>query len=170
MGNARNISIGLSAALVSLAFAGNPALAQDDAIIPEQDSRQVMTENLIGMSVYGQSEETDELEKIGDVESLLLNKDNRVTGVVVSFGGFLGLGGKLVAIDWDALKLDEFGERAFMATVDMTLAEIEEAPAFKTLALKEAERAQQEMREERQEMREQQQQMLEQGAGADPVQ
>lgn len=162
MSDTRKTSTGLSAVLVSLALAGGPVLAQDDAIIPEQDSRQLLTENLIGMPVYGQSQETDGRDKIGDVASLLLNEENRVTGVVVSFGGFLGFGAKSVAIDWDALEIEQFGQSGYAATVGMTRAEIEEAPAFKTLAQKEAERAEQQMREQQ---RMQQQQMQEQGTG-----
>lgn len=152
MSDARNvISTGFCAVLVSLVFTGGPVLAQGDPIIPEQERQQVLTDDLIGMPVYGQNVETGEREEIGDIKSLLLNENNRVTGVVVSFGGFLGMGAKSVAIDWDALEVQQSGPTEFTATVDMTRAQIEEAPAFKTLARKEAERqAEEQMRQQQQ--------------------
>jgi sporulation protein YlmC with PRC-barrel domain len=42
--------------------------------------------------------------KIGDVNDILLDKDGRVSAVIVGVGGFLGIGEKDVAVSFDALK------------------------------------------------------------------
>ncbi len=152
MTNARRIPASLSAVLVSLALAGGPALAQDDAVISEQDERQTLTDDLIGMAVYSRNPDTEDRENIGRIDSLLLNDENQVTGVVISVGGFIGFGAKSVALDWDAVEVEQFGQTGFVANVEITREDLEAAPAFKTLAEKEAEedaeRAQQQMEQQ----------------------
>lgn len=158
MVKARNIATGLGVALVSLALAGTPAAAQDEAVITEQDERQTLTDDLIGMPVYTRSEDTDSRDQIGSIQSLLLDAENRLTGVVVSIGGFLGFGAKSVALDWDAVEVRQWGTSGFVANVEMTREDLEAAPEFKTLAQKQAEEAAERAREE---MERQQQEMLE---------
>lgn len=142
---------GVSAAFVIVALAGAPALGQssvEEVVIPEQAEQQTLTDDLIGQSVYSRLQGSEDLEQVGTIESLLLNEDNRLTGVVLSMGGFLGFGAKSIAIAWDALEIEEFAPTEFVATIDMTVEELENAPAFKTLAEKEAERAQEQMQTE----------------------
>ncbi|MGO2579296.1 MAG: PRC-barrel domain-containing protein [Halomonas sp.] len=49
---------------------------------------------------------------IGTITDLVINEDGQVTAVVVGVGGFLGMGEKSVAIEWDSLELtkEEDGE------------------------------------------------------------
>jgi hypothetical protein len=51
----------------------------------------------------------------------------RVAYVVLSFGGFLGIGDKLFAVPWSALRVDE-GEHEFILDVDRKT--LENAPGF----------------------------------------
>lgn len=56
-----------------------------------------------GTAVYGPDEE-----KIGRVERVMIGKrDGRVAYAVLSFGGFLGIGDRHVALPWDQLTYDE---------------------------------------------------------------
>jgi hypothetical protein len=60
---------------------------------------------VIGASVYnGQNEQ------IGSVSDLFLSKQNQVTTAVISVGGFVGIGSKLVAIPFEQLQIDEHGK------------------------------------------------------------
>lgn len=153
MGNARRLITGLFVGLAALALAGGPALAQDAAVIPEQDERQTLTDDLIGMPVYIRNAQTDARERIGSIQSLLLNEDSRLAGVVVSIGGVLGFGAKSVAMDWAAVELEQFGETGFVANVAMTREQLEEAPEFRTLTQVKAEEA---IERERQQIEQQQ--------------
>jgi len=56
---------------------------------------------LLGSSVYN-----DQNEKIGSVDDLIMKDDNRIVMAVVSVGGFLGIGNKLVAVPYDHLHLE----------------------------------------------------------------
>ncbi len=56
---------------------------------------------IIGLSVY-----TDSNEKVGTVDDVVLTEGDKATVAVISVGGFLGIGSKLVAIPFDQLKRD----------------------------------------------------------------
>jgi hypothetical protein len=56
---------------------------------------------LIGSAVYN-----DQNEKIGSLDDLIMKDGNRIILAVVSVGGFLGMGNKLVAVPYDQLHLD----------------------------------------------------------------
>jgi len=56
---------------------------------------------LIGSAVYN-----DQNQKVGSVDDLIMKDGNRIVMAVVSVGGFLGIGNKLVAIPYDQLHLE----------------------------------------------------------------
>ncbi len=80
-------------------------------------------DTLNGNDVYNQKDED-----LGDIKEIMLNmKTGRVSYAVLSFGGFLGLGEKLFAVPWEALKLDTVNKR-FVLNVDKE--RLENAPGF----------------------------------------
>jgi sporulation protein YlmC with PRC-barrel domain len=48
-------------------------------------------------------------ESIGDIDSVLINENGEVAAVIVAVGGFLGMGERNVAIDWNVLEIREDG-------------------------------------------------------------
>ncbi len=79
---------------------------------------------LIGNDVYN----NDSLD-LGDIKEIMLDmRTGRVSYAVLSFGGFLmGVGEKLFAVPWDALKLDT-EKKCFV--LDVKRERLEEAPGF----------------------------------------
>ncbi|MBV8754529.1 MAG: PRC-barrel domain-containing protein [Hyphomicrobiales bacterium] len=87
------------------------------------------TSNLIGSdkvestAVYGADEN-----KIGNVQRVMIDKiSGQVRYVVVSFGGFLGMGEDYYPLPWQKLKYDT---RLGGYRVDMTEAQLKGAPKF----------------------------------------
>lgn len=66
--------------------------------------------------------------KLGDIEDLVLNQDNKVAYALVSVGGLLGIGDKLVAVPYDSLVINKADEKILL---DVTKEQLERAPAFK---------------------------------------
>lgn len=67
-------------------------------------------------------------EDLGELKELMLDMNNgQIAYAVLSFGGFLGLGKKLFAVPWQALKLDA-DAHAFILSVDKET--LEDAPGF----------------------------------------
>jgi len=80
-------------------------------------------DTLLGNDVYNENEED-----LGDVKEIMLDMTNgQVAYAVLSSGGFLGMGERLFAVPWDALKLDTANKR-FILNVDK--ARLENAPGF----------------------------------------
>ncbi|HUF87134.1 MAG TPA: PRC-barrel domain-containing protein [Thermohalobaculum sp.] len=156
MRSPHSITRGVSAVLVTIALAGGTALAQSSgALIEKQDETQVLTDDLIGMNIYSTSTESENPEHIGEVTSLLLDADDRLAGIVVSIGGFLGFGAKAVALAWSEVEVRKWDDTAYGGFVTMNRAELEEAPEFKTLARIKADEA---AERERQQLQQQQEQ------------
>jgi sporulation protein YlmC with PRC-barrel domain len=75
-------------------------------------------------------------EKLGDVKEIAVDTGGRINYVVLSVGGFLGLGERLVAVPWEALKFSveaDKGDKADkrMITLAVTKEQLENAPQFK---------------------------------------
>jgi sporulation protein YlmC with PRC-barrel domain len=67
-------------------------------------------------------------ENLGKIDEIMIDiPSGRVAYAVLSFGGFLGMGDKLFAVPWSALKVDE-DEKCFILNVDKRT--IEQAPGF----------------------------------------
>jgi sporulation protein YlmC with PRC-barrel domain len=67
-------------------------------------------------------------EDLGTIDEIMIDiPSGRVAYAVLSFGGVLGMGDKLFAVPWSALKVDE-DEKCFILNVDKRT--IEQAPGF----------------------------------------
>ena len=65
---------------------------------------------------------------LGKIEEIMLDvSSGRVAYAVLSFGGFLGMGDKLFAIPWEAMRLDQ-ENKCFVLDVDRET--LENAPGF----------------------------------------
>lgn len=67
-------------------------------------------------------------EKLGTIQDIMLDmNDGKVRYVVLSAGGFLGMGDRLFAIPWSALKQDQHNH---CFTLDVDLDRMKNAPGF----------------------------------------
>jgi hypothetical protein len=113
--------------IASLMIAGSPLLAQqspdrptapptaaapspEPAGMPKNPDLTVATVKLQGGSriskLIGSSVYNDQNEKIGSLDDLILKDGDRIAMGIVSVGGFLGMGNKLVAVPYDQLHLE----------------------------------------------------------------
>jgi len=91
-----------------------------------------LASNLIGSAVYGSAAEDAEM--IGDINDIVISPEGDVASVIVGVGGFLGIGEKDVAVDYETIEwADRDGERWLVA--NMTREQLEAAPAFDRTAL-----------------------------------
>jgi len=102
----------LSTALVSgaaIAQTAQPADRAGPAVTKSPASSEKMmlkgkwrASKLMGLDVYNEANE-----KLGDVNELILDKDGKVSVVVIGVGGFLGMGEHDIAVTMDKLKFVE---------------------------------------------------------------
>lgn len=131
----------LTAIALALATAtAVPAIAAAQQMSPpvltEQNPDQVLSDKYIGADVVARSSEG--LESVGKVSDLVLGADDKIVGVVVDVGGFLGVAAKPVGLSWAALS-EEQNDGELMLRTSLTREELEEAPEFKTLEAKQVE-------------------------------
>lgn len=80
-------------------------------------------DTLIGNDVYNKNDDD-----LGDIKEIMLDvRSGRVSYAVLSFGGFLGMGEKLFAVPWEALKLDTENKRFVL---DVAKDRLDQAPGF----------------------------------------
>ena len=91
---------------------------------PERRFRSVLSAS----TLEGDSVRNAAGEDLGKISDIMIDiPSGRVAYAVLSFGGFLGMGDKLFAVPWAALKVDE-DEKCFVLNVDKRT--IEQAPGF----------------------------------------
>ena len=104
---AKYLATGLvgSALLASIAFAQTPTATSDRAnTAPAAASDQSFqgswrASKIVGLNVYN-----DNNESIGSINDLLTDKSGNIKAAVISVGGFLGVGARLVAVPFDKVK------------------------------------------------------------------
>lgn len=95
-----------------------------DAVISAQSEGELRADQLIGMTVYNA-----EGEKVGAVHDILLDKEGKATGVVLSVGGVLGVGAKSVGLTWKEIDVKPEQQQV---QINYTKDQLEAAPDFKT--------------------------------------
>lgn len=104
------------------AAANAPDEAEGDATVTA-GAGAVDSETLVGKAIVNAAGD-----KIGEVESVVIDKDGSVAYVIAGVGGFLGVGERDVALDWDDLTITGQGDRV---TADMTKEQLEAMPEYK---------------------------------------
>ena len=94
----------LFAALMTIALTATASAAQPAP--PVQVSGQTSpwsVSKLIGVTVYNAQDE-----QVGEIVDLIMNPQARVTTAIVSVGGYLGVGDRLVQIPLEALRFPNY--------------------------------------------------------------
>jgi sporulation protein YlmC with PRC-barrel domain len=106
---AKYVTAGLigSAMLASAAFAADDQMSKTTttaAPAPVTASDSSFTGDWRASKVVGLNVYNDKDESIGSINDLLTDKSGSIKGVVISVGGFLGVGAHLVAVPYDKVK------------------------------------------------------------------
>ncbi|WP_119461056.1 PRC-barrel domain-containing protein [Rhodospirillaceae bacterium SYSU D60014] len=108
--------------------ADTAATDTQDAVIPAEEEGQLRAENLMGMTVL-----SGDGERIGEVQDLIFDESEQITGVVVGVGGFLGIGEKRVGLNWEQAEVQQNPDtNEEVITVNLSREELEAAPEFQT--------------------------------------
>lgn len=68
-------------------------------------------------------------ESVGEISDLVIGEDGKIAAVVVNVGEYLGMGGKHVTIDWNAVKRSGNPDERELR-VDMTGEDLHSAPSY----------------------------------------
>jgi sporulation protein YlmC with PRC-barrel domain len=91
------------------------------------ESDNMLSSNVIGLDVYN-----DQNNDIGKIQDIVFDNSKKMTGYIVSVGGFLGMGTHYVAVDPDAVKVTfDAGNKVWRATMNASKDQLKAAPEFK---------------------------------------
>jgi hypothetical protein len=100
--------------------ASPPAAKPEVTVLDNHD-----VEGILGREVLGASGES-----MGRVVDVLVDRSGRVRAAIIDFGGFLGVGSRKIAVDWNALHFpppDKSGERI---TLELNRDQVNAAPQY----------------------------------------
>jgi sporulation protein YlmC with PRC-barrel domain len=95
--------------VVMLAFTTSPALPQAGVSLVQVDLS-VVGQGYRMSKLLGSGVVNDKSEKIGTLDDVISDK-KQLNFAVLQVGGFLGLGGRLVAVPYDSLVIDDKGQK-----------------------------------------------------------
>ena len=112
---------------------GSGSAAGSDDVMLRVDvvrlARGYRVSKIIGQTVYN-----DAGEKIGTIDDLIVRPDDRLMFGVVSVGGFLGIGDRLIAVPYQAFTAGPDGK---LVLAGITKDDLKNAPAFRYAGTKE---------------------------------
>jgi sporulation protein YlmC with PRC-barrel domain len=103
----------------------SPRLSANQGYISSAPANGMQASDLIGAEV-----KTTGNENVGPVEDLIIDQNGQIAAIVVSVGGFLGMGEKNVAIGWDQVTASRTADEQELR-VNLTRGELGSAPEFK---------------------------------------
>ena len=86
----------------------------------------VMAYDLLGMDVYNNQDEN-----IGEIEDMVIDNGKTVRALIISVGGFLGMGERYVAVDPSTVTLVPEDDNDMRAIVNTNRDDLKGAPTFK---------------------------------------
>jgi sporulation protein YlmC with PRC-barrel domain len=69
-------------------------------------------------------------ENMGRIVDVVVDRSGQVRAAVIDFGGFLGLGSRKIAVDWNALTFPAPGDKAGRVTLEFTRDQVKAAPEY----------------------------------------
>jgi sporulation protein YlmC with PRC-barrel domain len=114
------INVLTAGVLAAASIAAIPAFAADNM----QTAEELRTSKLVGSKVYNNANEN-----IGSIDDIILKPDGSMDEVVLSVGGFLGMGDKYVAVPFSNLKITQDGN-GFKVVTDGTKDSLKALPAY----------------------------------------
>jgi|SoiMethySBSTD1v2_1073268.scaffolds.fasta_scaffold464856_2 hypothetical protein len=100
----------MTAMLALLLQTATPRLAQSQGVELVKVDVALVDRGYRISKVMGQTVVNDKNEKIGTLDDIILGQDRRMYAVL-QVGGFLGMGGRLVAVPYDSLKIADAGRK-----------------------------------------------------------
>ena len=82
-------------------------------------------------TILGKEARSKANENIGRIVDVIADRDGKVRAALIDFGGFLGVGSRKIAVDWDALRFTTGDDGRNVVTLDLTRDQMKSAPEYK---------------------------------------
>ncbi len=82
-------------------------------------------EGILGREVRSAADEN-----MGRIVDVLVDRSGQVRAAIIDFGGFLGVGSRTIAVDWNALHFPPPGKSGTRITLELTRDQVKAAPEY----------------------------------------
>jgi hypothetical protein len=82
-------------------------------------------EGILGRDVVSNADEN-----MGRIVDVLVDRSGQVRAAIIDFGGFLGVGSRKIAVDWNALHFPPPAKSDAKITLDLTRDQVKAAPEY----------------------------------------
>jgi PRC-barrel domain len=124
----------LATAFIAFSLAGTPAADETVAVrtlaTPAEPSVTILQPRLV-QGVLGREVRSSVNENMGRIVDIVVDRRGQVRAAVIDFGGFLGVGSRKIAVDWNALHFDPDGHKRDVVTLALTREHLRDAPEYK---------------------------------------
>jgi len=83
------------------------------------------------VSILGKSVRSSAGEDMGRLIDVIVGRDRKPRAAVIDFGGFLGVGSRKIAVDWQALHFSPNDPKGSVITLELTRDQVKAAPEYK---------------------------------------
>jgi hypothetical protein len=119
-------------AVLGLAGLTGPSAGQDIHGSMQESNPSVLVlgsrqaEGILGKEVRSKADEN-----MGRIVDVVVDRTGRPRAAVIDFGGFLGVGSRKIAIDWNALNFKSDERHRDVIVVELTREQVKAAPEYK---------------------------------------
>jgi hypothetical protein len=126
-GLATSLMLAASTSVIAQTSSPPPAATPSgQAMWYSHQADEMRASKLIGTKVVNTANES-----IGDINEIVLGKDGKVAAIIIGVGGFLGLGERLVAVNFDSIRMSRDSNNNLVLTVNTTKDILQNAPAWR---------------------------------------
>ncbi len=126
-----------AAALLLAVAAATAALAESDAdkkepaaAIPATPEVTIHNKHEVE-GVLGREVRSAANENMGRIVDVLVDRSGQVRAAIIDFGGFLGVGSRKIAVEWNALHFPPPGEPGGRIALELTRDQVKAAPEYR---------------------------------------
>jgi hypothetical protein len=101
-----------------------------DTSVPKEGTPATVVDNQNVDGLLGKNVRSVADEDMGRIVDILVSRDGQVRAAVIDFGGFLGVGSRKIAVDWNALRFPGSG-KLDRITVELTRDQVRVAPEYR---------------------------------------
>jgi sporulation protein YlmC with PRC-barrel domain len=116
--------------VAGMLVAGTSAFAQQSSAARGEVMNSVPANARTVTDWYKQNVYDPKEQKIGQIKDVLVGQNGQIEAAIVGVGGFLGAGGKDVAVSFNSIKATKKNDKTYL-TLDTTKDALKNAPGFK---------------------------------------
>jgi hypothetical protein len=119
-----------AAASLAIAENGTAPASPDSSASPPNPAAVTIFNSHEVQSILGREVESSANEDMGRIVDVLVDRAGQIRAAIIDFGGFLGVGSRKIAVDWNALHFPSPTDKSAHITLELTRDQVKAAPEY----------------------------------------